>query len=160
MNNGGGEQTKTITLSDSNVYASGTDVEGPMADSADKLAALAFLEHYETLRITHAWGDETLEYSICWIIDDAEEWATLKGLYETITNKALVDTIKDGENNTIGDTMTYLYSRIDGTGDGSAPILFGNDDNNAMIIGLSVVCGLFLLVTFSVIYFNKRKRAR
>ena len=56
--------------------------------------------------------------------------------------------------------MTYLYSRIDGTSDGSAPILFGNDDNNAMIIGLSVVCGLFLLVTFSVLYFNKRKRVR
>lgn len=160
LNNGGTEQTLTIALSDSNVYASGTDVEGPMADSADKLAALAFLEHYETLRKTHAWGDKTLEKSICWIIDDAEEWATLKGLYEAITNKALVDTIEDGENNTIGDTMTYLYSRIDGTGDGSAPILFGNDDNNAMIIGLSVVCGLFLLVTFSVLYFNKRKRVR
>ena len=160
LNNGGTEQTLTIALSGSNVYASGTDVEGPMADSADKLAALAFLEHYETLRITHAWGDETLENSICWIIDDAEEWATLKGLYKAITNKALVDSIEDGENNTIGGTMTYLYSRIDGTGDGSAPILFGNDDNNAMIIGLSVVCGLFLLVTFSVLYFNKRKRAR
>lgn len=160
LNNGGGEQTKTITLSGSNVYASGTDIEGPVTDSADKLVAIAFLEHYETLRTTHAWGGETLENSICWIIEDAEEWATLKDLYEAITNKALVDSIEDGENNTIGDTMTYLYSRIDGTGNGSAPILFGNDDNNAMIIGLSVVCGLFLLVTFSVLYFNKRKRVR
>ena len=160
LNNGGGEQTKPITLSGSNVYASGTDIEGPVTDSADKLAALAFLEHYETLRKPHAWGDETLEKSICWIIEDAEEWATLKGLYEAISNKELVDTIEDGENNTIKDTMDYLYSRIEGTPEGNLPIVFNNDDDTAMIVSLSIVGGLFVIVALGAVLFAKRKRAR
>lgn len=160
LHNGGGEQTQNITLSGSNVYESGTDIEGPVTDSADKLAALAFLEHYKTLRKTHAWEGEPLEGSICWIIEDAEEWATLKGLYEAITNKALVDTIEDGENYTIKDTMDYLYSRMGGTPEGNLPIVFNNDDNTAMIVSLSIVGGLFVIVALGAVLFAKRKRAR
>lgn len=160
LNNGGSEETKAITLSGSNVYASGTDIEGPVTDSADKLAALAFLEHYKTLRKTHAWEGEPLEYSICWIIDDAEEWATLKGLYEAITDKTLVDTIEDGENYTIKDTMDYLYSRMEGTPEGNLPIVFNNDDDTAMIVSLSIVGGLFVIVALGAVLFAKRKRAR
>ena len=134
--------------------------EGILADSSDKLAALAFLEHYKTLRTTHAWGDETLKKSICWIIEDAEEWATLKGLYEAISNKELVDTIEDGENYTIKDTMDYLYSRIEGTPEGNLPIVFNNDDDTAMIVSLSIVGGLFVIVALGAVLFAKRKRAR
>lgn len=160
LHNGGGEQTQNITLSGSNVYESGTEIDGPVTDSADKLAALAFLEHYKTLRKTHAWEGEPLEDSICWIIDDAEEWATLKGLYEAISNKELVDTIEDGEKYTIKDTMDYLYSRMEGTPEGNLPIVFNNDDDTAMIVSLSIVGGLFVIVALGAVLFAKRKRAR
>ncbi len=160
LHNGGGEQTQNITLSGSNVYASGTDIKGPVTDSADKLAALAFLEHYKTLRKTHEWEGEQKEGSICWIIADAEEWTTLKGLYEAITDKALVDAIKDGEKYTIKDTMDYLYSRMGGTPEGNLPIVFNNDDDTAMIVSLSIVGGLFVIVALGAVLFAKRKRAR
>ena len=162
-NNKAGEeaqQTQNITLSGSNVYAGRTETEGPVTDSADKLAALAFLEHYKTLRKPHEWEGEPHEYSICWIIEDAEEWATLKGLYEAITNKALVDTIEDVENYTIKDTMDYLYSRMEGTPEGNLPIVFNNDDDTAMIVSLSIVGGLFVIVALGAVLFAKRKRAR
>ena len=162
FHNNNGEQTGDMPLNGPAVYPSGNKetATGPVEDSADKIAALAFLEHYKTLRKTHEWEGEQKEDSICWIIADAEEWTTLKGLYEAITDKALVDAIKDGEKYTIKDTMDYLYSRMGGTPEGNLPIVFNNDDDTAMIVSLSIVGGLFVIVALGAVLFAKRKRAR
>ena len=133
--------------------------EGILDDSSDKLAALAFLEHYKTLRTTHEWEGEPLKNSICWIIDDNAAWTELKGLYEAITNTTLVDGVADLDG-TIGETMAYLYSRIGVTPEGNLPIAFNNDDDTAMIVSLSIVGGLFVIVALGAVLFAKRKRAR
>lgn len=161
FNNNKGEQTGDMPLNGPAVYPSGNKetATGPMEDSADKIAALAFLTHYDTLRINHPWGDGTKEDSICWLIDDNAAWTELKGLYEAIDNKTLVDGVADLDG-TIGETMAYLYSRIEGTPEGNLPIAFNNDDDTAMIVSLSIVGGLFVIVALGAVLFAKRKRAR
>lgn len=161
FNNNKGEQTGDMPLNGPAVYPSGNKetATGPMEDSADKIAALAFLTHYDTLRKDHAWGDETKEDSICWLIDDNAAWTELKGLYEAINDRTLVDGVADLDG-TIGETMAYLYSRIKGTPEGNLPIAFNNDDDTAMIVSLSIVGGLFVIVALGAVLFAKRKRAR
>lgn len=152
FNNNKGEQTGDMPLNGPAVYPSGNKetATGPMEDSADKIAALAFLTHYDTLR---------KEDSICWLIDDNAAWTELKGLYEAITEKTLVDGVADLDG-TIGETMDYLYSRMEGTPEGNLPIVFNNDDDTAMIVSLSIVGGLFVIVALGAVLFAKRKRAR
>ena len=161
FNNNKGEQTGDMPLNGPAVYPSGNKetATGPMEDSADKIAALAFLTHYDTLRTSHPWGDGTKEDSICWLIDDNAAWTELKGLYEAIYDRTLVDGVADLDG-TIGETMAYLYSRIEGTPEGNLPIVFNNDDDTAMIVSLSIVGGLFVIVALGAVLFAKRKRAR
>lgn len=152
----GKTQTENLDLTGASaVYGD----EGILADSSDKLAALAFLEHYKTLRTNHEWEGEPLKNSICWIIGDNAAWTELKGLYEAITNTTLVDGVADLDG-TIGETMAYLYSRIGGAPEGNLPIAFNNDDDTAMIVSLSIVGGLFVIVALGAVLFAKRKRAR
>ena len=161
FHNNKGEQTGDMPLNGPAVYPSGNKetATGPMEDSADKIAALAFLKHYKTLRNDHEWEGEPLKDSICWIIADNAAWTELKGLYEAITDKALVDGVADVDG-TIGETMDYLYSRMEGTPEGNLPIVFNNDDDTAMIVSLSIVGGLFVIVALGAVLFAKRKRAR
>lgn len=152
----GKTQTENLDLTGASaVYGD----EGILADFSDKLAALAFLTHYDTLRKPHTWGDETKEDSICWLIEDNAAWTELKGLYEAINDKNLVDGVPDLDG-TIGETVAYLYSRIKGTPEGNLPIAFNNDDDTAMIVSLSIVGGLFVIVALGAVLFAKRKRAR
>lgn len=161
FHNNNGEQTADMPLNGPAVYPSGNEetATGPMEDSADKIAALAFLTHYDTLRTSHPWGDGTKEHSICWLITDNAAWTELKGLYEAIHDRTLVDGVADLDG-TIGETMAYLYSRIGGTPEGNLPIAFNNDDDTAMIVSLSIVSGLFVIVALGAVLFAKRKRAR
>lgn len=161
FNNSKGEQTGDMPLNGPAVYPSGNKetATGPVEDSADKIAALAFLTYYDTLRKDHTWGGEIKEDSICWLIEDNAAWTELKGLYEAINDKTLVDGVADLDG-TIGETMDYLYSRIGGTPEGNLPIAFNNDDDTAMIVSLSIVGGLFAIVALGAVLFAKRKRAR
>lgn len=85
---------------------------GVLEDSADRVAAIEFIEYWRlSVRKTHVWNDETLENSLCWLLDDQEGWNELSALYhDHLSDKArgLVDPVVDVEGWTIGQSMEYL----------------------------------------------------
>ena len=85
---------------------------GVLEDSADRVAAIEFIEYWRlNVRKTHVWNGETLENSLCWLLDDQEGWNELSALYHNhLSDKAreLVDPVVDVEGWTIGQSMEYL----------------------------------------------------
>lgn len=138
--------------------------EGVVFDSDDKLAAIDFITAFDELRDDN--GD------ICGILEDSAKYEEVKGLYNTIQDKTLVDSLEDlgaaikvGDEYepttvTIGDTMNYLLVTR-GTDVGTGAGLIGSFQKNASdwiaIVSIAVVsvaaAGLFFFI-------RKRKSAK
>ena len=85
---------------------------GVRDDSSDRIATIEFIEYWRlNVRKTYAWNGETLENSLCWLLDDQEGWNELSALYhDHLSDKAreLVDPVVDVEGWTIWQSMEYL----------------------------------------------------
>lgn len=146
--NNGTDQTENLTLdSTTGVYGN----TGLLDDSADKLAALVFIEYFDVLRRD---GD------ICYVLDDVDTFNTLKGLYEAVTDKTLVDGVTDldgGEGVTIGQTMSMLLAREASENGNALGIV--NDNNGDQTMWIVVGTILFAtLVAGVALYVSKRRK--
>ena len=131
--------------------------EGIVADSDDKLAAIDFITAFDELRDEN--GD------ICGILEDSAKYEEVKGLYNTIQDKTLVDSLEDlgatikvddeyePTTVTIGETMHYLLVTR-GTDVGTGAGLIGSFQKNASdwiaIVSIAAVsvaaAGLFFFI--------------
>lgn len=131
--------------------------EGVVVDSDDKLAAIDFITAFDELRDDN--GD------ICGILEDSAKYEEVKGLYNTIQDKTLVDSLEDLgaaikvddeyelTTVTIGETMKYLLVTR-GTDVGTGAGLIGSFQKNASdwiaIVSIAAVsvaaAGLFFFI--------------
>lgn len=149
FNNGASAgQTDDLVLgSTTGVYGN----TGLLEDSDVKLAALAFIDYFDGLRRD---GD------ICYVLDDVDTFNTLKGLYEAVTDKTLVDGVTDlngGEGVTIGQTMSMLLAREASENGNALGIV--NDNNGDQTMWIVVGTILFAtLVAGVALYVSKRRK--
>lgn len=159
--NGANGQTDDLVLGPATaVYGN----EGVVADSDDKLAAIDFITAFDELRDDN--GD------ICGILEDSAKYEEVKGLYNTIQDKTLVDSLEDlgaaikGDDGyelapvTIGETMNYLLVTR-GTDVGTGAGLIGSFQKNASDwIAIISIAAVSVIAAGLFFFIRKKKSAK